>query len=91
MDIDVHPSHSLRHPKDEESDAMDLSVDGRQEDARDLKHIGAVSDEPAPVPQDAQAVLERPRDEEGRASVVTRQGKNFESSFDDHLSSASLS
>lgn len=55
---------------------MDTSLDRGQDHAHKSKHNDRQSDEePAPVPQDAQAVLERPRDEEGRASVVDRKGK----------------
>lgn len=77
MDLDSHESHSLRRYGDKDQDAMDTSVDGGHDDAHKVKYIDPQSDEPAPVPQDAQAVLERPRDDEGRASVVNRQGKDL--------------
>lgn len=76
MDIDSHQSHSLPRYGDHEHDAMDTSVDGGdQGDAQKVKYSDVQLNEPAPVPQDAQAVLERPRDEEARASMGNRQGK----------------
>lgn len=70
---------------------MDTSLDRGQDNAHETKHNHLQSDEPAPVPQDAQAVLERPRDEEGRASVVDRKGKELELTCRCHFSSASVS
>ena len=54
---------------------MDTSIDLGQVDAQQAMHDESQSNESAPAPQDAQAVLERPRDEESRASVVDRPGK----------------
>lgn len=81
MDIDSHQSHSLRRYGGEDQDAMDISVDDGLDDAHKIKHRDLQSNEPAPVLQDAQAVLDRPRDEEGRASMVDRQGKDLKSTF----------
>lgn len=77
MDVDSHQSHSLRRYGDQDPDAMDTSVDGGHDDAHKAEYNDPQLNEPAPVPQDAQAVLERPRDEESRASMVNRQGKDL--------------
>lgn len=77
MDVDSHQSHSLRRYEDPNPDAMDTSVDGAHDDAQKVKYSDPQLNEPAPLRQDAQIVLERPRDEEGRASMVNRQGKDL--------------
>lgn len=77
MDVDSHQSHSLRRYGEQDQDAMDISVDDGQDDALKVEYSDPQLNEPAPVPQDAQAVLERPRDDEGRASMVNRQGKDL--------------
>lgn len=77
MDVDSHQSHSFRRYEDQDPDAMDTSVDGGHVDAHKVKFTDPQLNEPAPVPQDAQAVFERPRDEEARASMVNRQGKDL--------------
>lgn len=77
MDVDSHQSHTLRRYGDKDPDVMDTSVDGGHDDAHKLKHTDPQLNEPASVPQDAPAVLERPRDEEARASMGNRQGKDL--------------
>ena len=83
MDLHNHQSHShsLGHPRVKDPDAMNTLMDRGPDDAHYANHTDARLNEPAPVPQDAQAVLERPRDEEGRASVVDRQGKDLNRPF----------
>ena len=77
MDVDSHQSHSLRRYGDQDPDAMDTSVDDGHVDAHKVKYTDPQLNELAPVPQDAQAVLERPREEDARASMVNRQGKDL--------------
>lgn len=72
-----HQNHDQNHDRDHDHDhdPMDTSIGLSQVDAPQAMHGESQSNEPAPAPRDAQAVLERPRDEEGRASVVDRSGK----------------
>ena len=87
MDIDSHQaSHSLRRYGDQDQDAMDISLNSGQSDAHKVIYTDLQLKEPALVPQDAQAVLEGPRDEEDRASTANRQGKDFKQPSGLHFS-----
>jgi hypothetical protein len=73
MDLDRQEFHPRQRHDDH--DAMDTSVDVGPDDAHPVNHADPQSTEPAPLPPDAPAVLERPREEQGRAPGVDRKGK----------------
>ena len=75
--MDINRDESQPFDRFKDPDAMDTSLDLSRKDERNDKVDDQTSGVEISANQDAEAILERPREEESRSAVVDQDGKTF--------------